>query len=220
MGRSVSRKQAAAPAAVAGVTAVGVVSAVVHRRAGGRRTGGTRCAKRTGEVYAAWRKLEELARFMAHLESVRPVGDGTTHWRAAGVEWDAEITAESVGEYLERRTVGDSGVHNSGRVEFRAAPGGRGTEVRVRPAPCSRQRFSLPGCGRVGAAASATRTVPAIAFGRFGIGPPRSSKVDRRRLLRRSPPTRASARTAGASGRTGFRAGRSRPPVQAPSHAK
>lgn len=93
--------------------------------------------KEPGDVYAAWRKLEQLPRFMTHLESVRPVGDGTTRWRATApagteVEWDAEITGEQVGELLEWHSVGDSAVRNSGRVEFRPAPGDRGTEVRVR----------------------------------------------------------------------------------------
>jgi uncharacterized membrane protein len=59
-----------------------------------------------------------------------------SHWVAkapAGqsVEWDAEITDEVENESISWHSVGDSEVYNAGTVRFRAAPGGRGTEVRV-----------------------------------------------------------------------------------------
>ena len=54
------------------------------------------------EAYNQWRQLESLPQFMAHLDEVRPAGNGTTHWRASApfgrsVEWDAEITEDVAG---------------------------------------------------------------------------------------------------------------------------
>ncbi|HEY8551411.1 MAG TPA: YgaP-like transmembrane domain, partial [Vicinamibacterales bacterium] len=47
------------------------------------------------EVFEHWRNLENLPRFMRHLEQVRMFADGRSHWIARGpagmrVEWDAE----------------------------------------------------------------------------------------------------------------------------------
>src|SRR5690606_40688274 len=44
-------------------------------------------------LYAFWKNVENLPRFMSHLESVTPTGERTSHWVAkapAGmsVEWD------------------------------------------------------------------------------------------------------------------------------------
>lgn len=88
------------------------------------------------EVYAFWRNLENLPRFMRHLESVRVLDGRRSHWVAkapAGktVEWDAEIVDERENELLSWRATDDADVHNEGTVRFTAAPGGRGTEVRV-----------------------------------------------------------------------------------------
>jgi len=73
---------------------------------------------------------------MSHLESVRPTGETTSHWKAkapAGstVEWDAEIVQDRANELIAWRSLPGSSVENSGVVRFRHAPGGRGTEVHV-----------------------------------------------------------------------------------------
>jgi uncharacterized membrane protein len=88
------------------------------------------------ECYAYWRDFENLPRFMRHLESVTVTGENRSHWVAkapAGqtVEWDAETTEDVPDERIAWRSVEGSDVRNAGAVEFRAAPGGRGTEVRV-----------------------------------------------------------------------------------------
>ncbi len=57
------------------------------------------------------------------------------------VQWDAEIVQDQDGEWLAWRSLPGSQVENSGSVRFAAAPGARGTEVRVQmeytpPAGC------------------------------------------------------------------------------------
>jgi uncharacterized membrane protein len=101
------------------------------------------------ELYNFWRDFENLPRFMYHLEEVRVLGSGRSHWRAkapAGmtVEWDAEIVEDRPNERIAWRSLPDSDVTNSGSVEFRRAPGDRGTEVHVEI------HYDPPG-GRLGA---------------------------------------------------------------------
>ncbi|HSF44094.1 MAG TPA: SRPBCC family protein [Thermoanaerobaculia bacterium] len=88
------------------------------------------------EVYAFWRRLENLPRFMNNVESVTEAGDGRSHWVAKSplgfrVEWDAEIVEEQEGRLLSWRSLPGAQVHNAGTVHFEEAPGDRGTVVRV-----------------------------------------------------------------------------------------
>lgn len=88
------------------------------------------------EVYRFWRDLQNLPRFMRHIESVTPTGDNRSHWVArapAGnpVEWDAEITEDRPGELLSWRSLPDSSVQTQGIVRFAPAPNRKGTEVHV-----------------------------------------------------------------------------------------
>src|SRR5207248_2660994 len=51
------------------------------------------------EVYRFWGNLENLPRFMTHVESVRVIEERRSHWVDTGpagrtVEWDAEIINE------------------------------------------------------------------------------------------------------------------------------
>jgi uncharacterized membrane protein len=89
------------------------------------------------EVYGAWSRIEQLPRIMSHLESVTDFGDGRSRWVAKAplgqtVEWDAEVINDERERILAWRSVGDASVPNVGAVHFHEAPGGRGTEVRVR----------------------------------------------------------------------------------------
>lgn len=88
------------------------------------------------ELFRFWRNFENLPRFMSHLESVRQLGDGRTHWVAKGppgidAEWDAEIINEIPNELIGWRSVDGSRVRNAGSVHFTPSTGGRGTEVKV-----------------------------------------------------------------------------------------
>jgi len=87
-------------------------------------------------VFEFWRALENLPRFMYHLQSVTPTSDRRSHWVAkapAGqqVEWDAEIVDEVPNESLSWRSLAESDVKHAGVVRFRDAPGDRGTEIDV-----------------------------------------------------------------------------------------
>ena len=87
-------------------------------------------------VYAFWRNLENLGRFMQHLELVEDLGGGRSHWIAkapAGrtVEWDAKIIEDTPGELIAWQSLPGADVPNSGRVRFTDAPGDRGTELSV-----------------------------------------------------------------------------------------
>jgi uncharacterized membrane protein len=100
------------------------------------------------EVYRYWRNLENLPRFMPHLQSVTAEGDHS-HWVAKApleVEWDAEIIAERENEMIAWRSLSGSKLDNAGTVRFRPAPDGYGTEVAVS------LQYSPIGGGSVGGA--------------------------------------------------------------------
>ena len=93
-------------------------------------------ARPVAEVYAFWRDLQNLPRFMHHLESVQVLDAKRSRWTAkapAGttVEWEAEIVEERPDERIAWRSLPGATVENAGSVSFKAAPGERGTEVQV-----------------------------------------------------------------------------------------
>jgi uncharacterized membrane protein len=86
------------------------------------------------EAFHFWRDLENAPRFMNHIESVSDLGDGKSKWSAVGpmgakLQWTAQITDEREGEYIAWRSLPGSDLDVSGRVEFKQAPGKRGTTV-------------------------------------------------------------------------------------------
>ena len=86
------------------------------------------------ELYRFWRNFSNLPRFMFHIERIDVLDNGHSHWivkAPAGkdVEWDSVITEDIPNELIAWATTDDAGVKNSGRVEFRETPGGRGSEV-------------------------------------------------------------------------------------------
>lgn len=88
------------------------------------------------ELYAYWRRLEHLPRIFKHLESVRELDARRSHWVARApakqtVEWDAEIVNDVRGQTIAWKSLPGASVPNAGAVNFREAPGGRGTEIRV-----------------------------------------------------------------------------------------
>lgn len=92
--------------------------------------------KPRAELYAFWRRLENLPRIMRNLEQVSDLGGGRSRWVGRSplglkVEWDAEILEEREGKLLSWRSLPGSQVDNAGTVFFDDAPTGRGTVVRV-----------------------------------------------------------------------------------------
>jgi uncharacterized membrane protein len=88
------------------------------------------------ELYRFWRNLENLPRFMDHLESVRVTGGDRSHWIAkapAGrrVEWDAEIINEVENQVIGWRSLPGSRVASAGSVNFDDAGRDRGTRITV-----------------------------------------------------------------------------------------
>lgn len=122
------------------------------------------------EAYRFWRNLENLPLFMRHLQSVKSIDDHRSQWTALGpmdvpVRWTAEIVEDRENERIVWRSLPDSDFHISGFVEFRQAPGDRGTIVSVSV------QYELP-AGALG------KTVAAI----FGKDPELTIREDLRRF--------------------------------------
>jgi uncharacterized membrane protein len=88
------------------------------------------------DVYRFWRRLENLPRFMTHLNRVTETSGDTSHWVAAGpagltVEWDAEVINEKENQLLAWRSLPGSDVVTAGSVTFDTARAGRSTQVSV-----------------------------------------------------------------------------------------
>lgn len=89
------------------------------------------------EVYAFWRKLENLPLFMKHLSGVTEIDAKHSHWEAdvpggiGKIKWNAEIVKEEEGSLIGWQSIPDSMVNNAGKVTFRDALGGEGTELDV-----------------------------------------------------------------------------------------
>jgi uncharacterized membrane protein len=88
------------------------------------------------EVYAFWTNYTNFPRFMAHLQEVRDLGNGKSHWVAAGpsripISWDAELTEQVPNRKIAWRSVPGSQVHTEGVVRF-DPNGNGGTRVGIR----------------------------------------------------------------------------------------
>lgn len=92
--------------------------------------------KPRSEIYRLWRDFENLPRFMKHVERVERHDDRHSHWVVKAplgrhVEWDATVTEDRPNEYIAWESDRGADIRNAGWVEFRDAPGGQGTEVKV-----------------------------------------------------------------------------------------
>lgn len=93
-------------------------------------------SKSVTEVYDFWRKLENLPKFMQHLESVVEKDQVTSHWTAKGpggigrLSWEAHILMDERGKMLSWHSLPDSTVDNAGKVLFKDNGFG-GTELDV-----------------------------------------------------------------------------------------
>jgi uncharacterized membrane protein len=121
------------------------------------------------EGYTFFRRLENLPRFMWHLEAVVEEGN-RSRWRAKGplgthIEWSAEIVEDRPGECITWRSLPGADVSNRGSVSFRPAPGGQGSEI------CVELHYDPP-AGAIGASLAKL----------FGREPSQQVSADLRRL--------------------------------------
>ena len=85
------------------------------------------------EVYAFWRDFANLAQVMENVESISVSDSRRSHWKVSGpdgsYEWDSTVTEDEPDRLIAWQSDEGADVRNSGRVEFRDAPPGRGTWV-------------------------------------------------------------------------------------------
>ena len=85
-------------------------------------------------LYAFWRDFRNLPRFLENIEQVTVGDERRSHWvvkAPAGrtVEWDAQIVEDEPGRVIAWESLDGGDIRNAGRIEFRDAPPGRGTEI-------------------------------------------------------------------------------------------
>jgi uncharacterized membrane protein len=90
--------------------------------------------KPRAELYAFWRDFRNLARFLENIERVDVGDDRRSHWvisAPAGrtVEWDSQITEDEPDRLIAWESLDGGDIKNAGRIEFRDAAPGRGTEI-------------------------------------------------------------------------------------------
>ena len=89
--------------------------------------------KPRSELYAYWRDFRNLPRFMENIHEVTVEGD-LTRWRIRApmgreVNVVTRIVDDRENEQIAWRSTKDSDIDTEGKVSFRDAPAGRGTEV-------------------------------------------------------------------------------------------
>lgn len=81
--------------------------------------------KPVAEVYAFWRKLDNLPLFMKHLESVSEHDRQRSQWRAKALgglihpTWEAEILMDEPSKLLSWHSLPGSSIDNNGKIVFR-----------------------------------------------------------------------------------------------------
>jgi uncharacterized membrane protein len=108
----------------------------VRAHHGFRFEGVVSIAKPKQEVFAFWRRLENLPRLFDHLNQVDQTDSIHSNWFARGpmdkrIEWQAEIINERPGELIAWRSIPGGDLDTAGSVHFEDAQAGRGTNVRL-----------------------------------------------------------------------------------------
>ncbi|WP_125721356.1 SRPBCC family protein [Flavobacterium ustbae] len=91
--------------------------------------------KPVSEVYDFWRNLENLPKFMNHLDSVRSISSTISEWTAKGpagigkISWNAEIIRDEKDKLLSWNSIENSTIKNTGKVVFKQK--GNATELDV-----------------------------------------------------------------------------------------
>ena len=88
------------------------------------------------EVYAFWRRLENLPLFMKHLESVDELSDTVSAWKVripgglGDIRWEAEIVKDIEDTEISWQSAPGASIENAGKINFSDAPSG-GTRMDV-----------------------------------------------------------------------------------------
>lgn len=91
--------------------------------------------KPISEVYSFWRNLENLPKFMSHLETIQTFSNTQSEWTAKGplgigtLKWNAEIIKDEENRMISWISHTDAPINNSGKVVFK--PNGNGTELDI-----------------------------------------------------------------------------------------
>jgi uncharacterized membrane protein len=104
------------------------------------------------EIYSFWHQLNNLPRFMHHVESVTPRDAGISHWvvktsHGRTLEWDARVIEDKPGHMISWQSLEGADMDNAGSVWFTPAADGNGTVVKIS------MKYSPPG-GKIGVAIS------------------------------------------------------------------
>ncbi|MBA2431658.1 MAG: DUF2892 domain-containing protein [Chthoniobacterales bacterium] len=88
------------------------------------------------DVYRFWRNLENLPKFMEHVQAVREIDDRRSHWIVKGpagteVEWTAQIITDRENSLIAWESLPGAEVQNAGSVRFEPVNNGQSTEVKV-----------------------------------------------------------------------------------------
>ena len=89
------------------------------------------------EIYSFWRNLENLPRFMKHLEKVEEIDQTRSRWTAKGpagvgsVSWEAEILEDHQNEFISWRSLPGSTIDNAGQVRFIETPNGTDIKAQI-----------------------------------------------------------------------------------------
>lgn len=84
-------------------------------------------AKPAVDLYKFWRNLENLPKFVQHLESVKEIDNKRSYWvlktiGSYSVEYQAEIVHEKENELIGWRSLPGAQIDNAGSVHFQALP--------------------------------------------------------------------------------------------------
>ena len=88
------------------------------------------------DVYRFWRNLENLPKFMEHVQSVREIDERRSQWVVKGpagteVEWTAQILTDRENSLISWESLPGAEVQNAGSVRFEPVNNGQSTEVKV-----------------------------------------------------------------------------------------
>ncbi|KOS08294.1 hypothetical protein AM493_09485 [Flavobacterium akiainvivens] len=93
--------------------------------------------KPVAEVYAAWRNLESLPKFLSHIESVTETDANKSEWKAkipaglgATMSWTAEILMDEPNKLLSWHSLPGAAIDNAGKVRF-TRTGADSTDIEV-----------------------------------------------------------------------------------------